>query len=302
MTISKCILWLLAAGMGLAAIDTYLPSLGVDAKAVELAAQAQLRGSGAFYPGSVLSREALGRLKAMPGPQKAGAVTEALQLAKSVVSSAAFAKAHEEYLTTQLRAANHGLDLKTEEAALQKRMTGGSSGDPEAMMKVAGAQMAQSFRKMDKNTLKMMLDMELKEGDAKLKKIAPLIESNFEEFRKQYSLLKSASMGGPATEAEFQAALGEGASQQDRRKLLDEQKAWNQYNLKSSLTRRLDEFIATASTVDFAAQTAPSGGKIRFVNPAYERKSNEWKMMFRAGREPVQAALEFARQWRAELR
>ena len=67
------------------------------------------------------------------------------------------------------------------------------------------------------------------------------------------------------------------------------------------LTRRLDEFIATASTVDFAAQTRQAQGKTLFVSPQYERKNSEWKALYRAGKEPVTAALEFARQWRKEL-
>jgi hypothetical protein len=99
----------------------------------------------------------------------------------------------------------------------------------------------------------------------------------------------------------LQTALGQGASRQDRQKLLDEQKAWDRYNLKSMLRQRLDAFLALAPTVDFAAQTRPSSGRTVFTDPKCEAKSAEWKMLYRAGKEPVLAALEFARQWRREL-
>lgn len=300
-TLSWFTFLLAATGLTLAALDSVLPSLGIDQKTIRRMAQDQLRSTGSFYPGAYLPRPVVERLKSLTGPQRAAAVTEALSVAKAIIGEAEFAQAHEAYLTSNLRAANHGIDIEADARKTQRQM----ETDPEKAirdtMTVAGAQMAQGLRKLDRNGLKMMIDMDLEGGDAKLKKIATLLDSNFEECRREYSLWKSASMGGPSTESAYQAALSQGSTQKDRQKLLDEQRAWNQYNLKSMLRQKLDAFIATASSVDFAAQTAAVNGKQRFVNPKYEAKPGDWKMLYRAGKEPVGAALAFARQWRQEL-
>jgi hypothetical protein len=108
-------------------------------------------------------------------------------------------------------------------------------------------------------------------------------------------------MGGPNTEAAYQAALKAAGTMNKQNETAEQQKKWDEHNLKAVLRKRLDFFIATAPTVDFAAATRQDGKVTRFVNPQYERKNPEWKLMYRAGRAPVMAALEFARAWRKEL-
>ena len=51
----------------------------------------------------------------------------------------------------------------------------------------------------------------------------------------------------------------------------------------------------------FAAQTAQQGGRVKFTNPAYERKSSVWKAMYRAGKAPTAALSEFCNAWLKEL-
>jgi hypothetical protein len=65
---------------------------------------------------------------------------------------------------------------------------------------------------------------------------------------------------------------------------------------------RLKQFIDIAATVDFNAQLKESYGLKKFVNPAYERKSGEWKQMFRAGADVTNSTKKFAEQWLAELK
>ena len=62
---------------------------------------------------------------------------------------------------------------------------------------------------------------------------------------------------------------------------------------------RLREFLAESATVDFTAKTALSKEKRKqtFVNPDYELKSSQWKMMYRAGRPAVDAARAAAQDW-----
>jgi flagellar biosynthesis GTPase FlhF len=64
---------------------------------------------------------------------------------------------------------------------------------------------------------------------------------------------------------------------------------------------RINEFLETSADVDYAAKLVKSGSKMRFADEAYEEKSAEWKICFRAGREATEAAREFARAWLAEL-
>lgn len=67
------------------------------------------------------------------------------------------------------------------------------------------------------------------------------------------------------------------------------------------IAKRLREFLTVSSSVDFEAKLVSKGGSMRFANPQYEQESSEWKLCYRAGREPVEAAQAFAKAWLAEL-
>jgi hypothetical protein len=67
---------------------------------------------------------------------------------------------------------------------------------------------------------------------------------------------------------------------------------------------RLQEFLAITSSVDFGAALEKHPyytNKMIFANPEYERKPEEWKKTFRAGKEATTAARQFAQQWLKEL-
>ena len=61
--------------------------------------------------------------------------------------------------------------------------------------------------------------------------------------------------------------------------------------------QRLQQFMEETKDIDFAAQTVEKNNKTVFVNPVYERKSNRWKMAFRAGKEAIEPARAFVQQW-----
>ena len=64
------------------------------------------------------------------------------------------------------------------------------------------------------------------------------------------------------------------------------------------IAARLHEFLELSQGIAFDAKLIPSGGgTMKFADPQYEAKSSQWKLCYRAGREPVQAAREFATQW-----
>lgn len=67
---------------------------------------------------------------------------------------------------------------------------------------------------------------------------------------------------------------------------------------KTLIARRLQEFLEVTRDVDFGATlVAGRGGKMVFANAAYEEKPPEWKLCYRAGREPVEAARGVAAGW-----
>lgn len=71
---------------------------------------------------------------------------------------------------------------------------------------------------------------------------------------------------------------------------------------KYLIKKRLQKFLDVTADVDFSAELKERGNKKYFVNAEYERKSNEWKQAFRAGKDVTSAARSFAEQWLKELK
>jgi len=68
------------------------------------------------------------------------------------------------------------------------------------------------------------------------------------------------------------------------------------------IAKRLKDFLALTADIDFSAKVEPAGGgRMRFANPQYEAKSANWKLCYRAGREPVAAARAMAEDWLHQL-
>jgi hypothetical protein len=63
--------------------------------------------------------------------------------------------------------------------------------------------------------------------------------------------------------------------------------------------KRLQEYLQLVATVDFnAALTAPDKYKIKkFINPAFEKKNNKWKAVYRAGKEVNDVVTAFVKEW-----
>ena len=64
---------------------------------------------------------------------------------------------------------------------------------------------------------------------------------------------------------------------------------------------RLEEFMNETKDIDFSAELVAKNGMNLFVNPTYERKSNRWKMAYRAGKEVVEPARKFVAAWITEI-
>jgi hypothetical protein len=92
--------------------------------------------------------------------------------------------------------------------------------------------------------------------------------------------------------------------QQDLNHFKEETKRWEtEYpaDVKLFVRGRLQHYLDVAGTVDFSAALVEKYGKKRFVNPAYQAKNNEWKMIYRAGKEVYDTTKPFAEQWVKEL-
>lgn len=69
------------------------------------------------------------------------------------------------------------------------------------------------------------------------------------------------------------------------------------------IRKRLQYFLGLSSTVDFNAKVSRnSPGVMLFVNPEYEARSADWKLLYRCGRQNVEAARAIANQWLTELK
>jgi hypothetical protein len=60
---------------------------------------------------------------------------------------------------------------------------------------------------------------------------------------------------------------------------------------------RIRKYLDLAATVDFSAALVQKGNKKVFANPTYEHKSNDWKMIYRAGKEVYDEARVFLENW-----
>ncbi|MBN9658456.1 MAG: hypothetical protein J0H49_09780 [Acidobacteria bacterium] len=256
--------------------------------------------------GTSMARKAM---KGMTEEERAQAVREVAAIAKALVLSPTFEKAHDEYIKKRYNAVNYGMKVQSQEEKIQA-----ASKNPDAMVadmqRQVGIQLAKSYSQMDVSSLKMVFDQDMENWKqsaagtgsdaAKYRKILakgnalkPLQQSNPEEFRKGYAVLKSSEMGGPDNWAELQAG-GDVAAKEEQ------QRNYNQYSLRPVLKKKLAEFVKLARSVDYEAQTTTTGVR-KFVKPDYERRPNNWKLLFRVGKAPSLAAVQVAEQMMKEL-
>ncbi len=249
--------------------------------------------------------------KALSEQQRAAAVREIGAALKGLVMSKTFMDAHAAYIMKERKAVDHGIKVLSPEEKFKAMSAGGDAAIDDAM-KQAAAQMAQMLLTLPAAQLVPMFESDISDWErqsksrsvktqakgqklyTRAKAIQPLIASDPEKFKKGYVVLKSIDMGGPDNEAALLA--GGNKAQQEQ-----EQTNFDKYNLRAVLKPKLSALVEEASSVDFAAQTVRQGDKLKFVNPAYERKSDVWKALYRAGKAPTAAVVEFARAWLKEL-
>lgn len=82
--------------------------------------------------------------------------------------------------------------------------------------------------------------------------------------------------------------------------------AWEQEyptSPRALIKKRLAYFLELSATVDFTAKLGKGeNDKMVFLKAEYEAKSSDWKLIYRCGKESVDAARGVAQQWLAEMK
>jgi hypothetical protein len=125
------------------------------------------------------------------------------------------------------------------------------------------------------------------------------MQKTIEEMREQ--------MAAQAKDPEMKAVYEQGtkaqaaADAEDLKRRMKEWEAEFPANPDQLIASRLREFLAETKDIDYGAKLVARSGRQYFANEAYEEKSPEWKMCFRAGKEATGAARAFAAEWLKEL-
>ncbi len=302
---SALVLCLVIGGVSLPARQSSLPKVGVTVKEVQAWVTDMIYQSTAaesvwirdVAPG--LSPAAINAIQAMSPAEKLALTQEVLTAIKTTLTSPAFRAEHTARIGKQANntAVDHGVNADTY----------GTSRDMDAVTASRIARMIQMLRSLPPQAVQQAFEDERAElaetikdetGEERAKAqkyltelntLAPLMKSNPEEFTKQYTLAKSASLGGPDTEAKFQAVT---ASAEDTEKIRMEQVNWNRYNLNQILKKNLNKFVEQATQVDLKQlATIPKDGEIWGLD----------QMELYLGPPSIAAAVQFARAWLKEL-
>ncbi len=257
-----------------------------------------------------------------PGPSPAGLPTfqaltpadklaltqEVLATVKATVMAPGFRAEHTARIAKQNnRAIDHGIDAET------FGITGNVEADTitttvvplvQVMRSFPDEALKQSFEDERAELPQQINDETDDEERAKLQAqltrlnaLVPLSKSNPQEFKIQYTLTKSVLMGGPDTEAGFQALT---SSVEDKNKMRQEQIYWNKYNLDAILKKNLTQFIDQATRVDVKRPTQLRDGYLYWSNGDEMSGLDNFEVIL--GQAPTSAAVAFARTWLGELK
>ena len=139
---------------------------------------------------------------------------------------------------------------------------------------------------------------------AEIAKMPPEMQKQMKDMLKQMEDQLNQQAGNPSQKAAMKQAL-EAQMQEEQephKKRMAEWSADYPEQPNTVIAKRLKEFLTLTADVDFDAKLETMGaGKMRFANQEYESKGTEWKLCYRAGREPVAAARAFAADWLHQL-
>lgn len=137
----------------------------------------------------------------------------------------------------------------------------------------------------------------MEDAAKKMPQMKKEFDAQIAEMRKQLKEMSADKDGN----AELDKILKEGAALQvaEHKQALAEWEKTYPVDPKPFIASRLREFLALSGTVDFTAKVSKRAGesRLRFENPEYEQKNNQWKYLYRAGKPAVDAARTAAQEW-----
>ena len=172
--------------------------------------------------------------------------------------------------------------------ASAKPETSQSKGTPDDQYNKMLADQRKQLDEMKKNVSTMSADLQ--------KQMQPAIqqmEASIEKLAKDPQMAAMMKQGIAQSAANDEESARKDMADYERRYPADP---------KVLIARRLREFLDESKAVNYdAALVAGSGGKMRFADQQYESKPDRWKMYYRAGKEPMEAARAFAADWLRQL-
>lgn len=166
--------------------------------------------------------------------------------------------------------------------------------DPPKGLDSYADQLKQQRAEIDKNEAEVMknpsLSPEMRKSMAEtFAKVRAQLDAQ-EKNPKQMKMMEDAiAQGGVAQQAEYTKRLARFEQQYPA-------------DPSAAIAKQLHRFLNECADVDFNARLEPAGGgQMKFADAKFEDKSSEWKLCFRAGREPLDAARTFAQAWLKEL-
>ncbi|MDJ1501364.1 hypothetical protein [Xanthocytophaga agilis] len=310
--IGVCGLILLAGWLTAARPGDALSDLGMKMYDVETGVLENVKNESAWY---FFSSSAMRKVaRQIPESARAEAVKTLGKVVRSYVESPEFKKQYVDWLKNK-----YPVDPPT--AAERELENGASSEATKAAMNEQITTAQQMFAQMPASSLAMALQAQIQQSESEIaslegeektsrtkevaaqKKMLAISKSNPEEFKKQYVAYMNKYMAGEVNNslAEDEERMKEARIHMEKRK--KQQAVLDAHSdIKPVLRKRLQDFIVLCNSVDFTAKLTSTGYKQEFVNPAYQRKSSEWKMLFRIGKTATLSARDFAQEWLSQLK
>ncbi len=212
-------------------------------------------------------------IKNIAAGNRAAVAKDLLEYSKKYISSPQFKTAYEE------------LRMSLKPQAPERTTPRGK----DEIRKEKIAETEASLKKMEAGMKDMTADMQ------------KIMEPTLELFRQQLKDYKD-----PKNEMIDLYVMSEKFTVEQKIKDYEERtKKWEQdypADVKFLVKKRLQHYLDLSATVDFNAALVEKYRKMVFVKPAYESKADDWKMIFRAGKEVNDVSRPFAQQWLSELK
>jgi len=291
-----------AVGISAAANQSSLSKVGMTVRDVQtwatrsVIASTDVEGPMIRFLVPCVPASAVNAIQAMAPAERLALTQEVLTAVKAAVSTPAFKTEHAAYIKETRNAVDHGTVAPERFDAIRNVIVPLID-----MLRTFPIEALRQTYDNDRDDLRETIKNETGNERSKAQKdlarldaLAPLMKSNPEEFRKQYIVAKSVSMGGPDTEARLAAMT---ASREDSETVRLQQNNWNHWNLTEMIKKNLAQYL------DLASKVQPSGKyecDNQSLNANYDKGSLN-ALMNVVGAGPINAAATFTRAWLKEL-